>query len=284
VVANARSGTNVRDREAVDKAAEVLGAELIRAEDGKGLMSALNTALAKKPRLVVSAGGDGTTVALASKLLGSGTPMGVLPLGTFNYFARGEGLSQDPVEAAEQIASGKITERRLGMVNDQVFLNNASIGVYPWILKEREDIYKRFGRRRLMAHWSVVRTFLRFKKPMRVEIDGEPRRTPLVFVGRSAFQLERFGLQGAEAVRKGGFAVLVVRARTRAELFHRTARMTARVAEEGVDYDLYDMTDITLDTPKHRQPLLAYDGEKMRMKGPLRFHMSEEVLRLVVPA
>jgi diacylglycerol kinase family enzyme len=84
VVANARSGTNVRDREAVDKAAEVLGAELIRAEDGKGLMSALNTALAKKPRLVVSAGGDGTTVALASKLLGSGTPMGVLPLGTFN--------------------------------------------------------------------------------------------------------------------------------------------------------------------------------------------------------
>ncbi len=287
IVANLKSGRNSRDAAAVDAAAQVLGAEVLACTRPDRLGATLDKAVANRPDMIVSAGGDGTAVATAGKLLGTGIAMAVLPLGTFNYFARGLGLDPDPAEAARQIVTGRIEPRRLGQVNGQIFLNNASVGVYPRILKEREAIYRRWGRRRLMAHWSVIRSFLRFRRPMRVRLDtgdgGHIRKTALVFVGRSGFQLARFGLAGGEAIKAGGFAVLVVRAESRGELFRRVARLAAGAVEEGVDYDLIQGDRLHLDLPGKRRMLLAYDGEKRKMDGPLRFAMTAEELRLVMP-
>ena len=49
--------------------------------------------------IVVAAGGDGTINAVAQAVLGSGCPFGVLPQGTFNYFARTHGIPADSAEA-----------------------------------------------------------------------------------------------------------------------------------------------------------------------------------------
>lgn len=287
LVANPKSGQNTRNLAAVQEAARILDAEICMSEGPGGLPGALARAKARNPRMIVSAGGDGTAMSLASGLVGTGIALGVLPMGTFNYFARGLGLSANPATAARQIRDGRTESKRIGMVNGQVFLNNASVGVYPWILKDREAIYRRFGRSRLMAHWSVMRSFLRFRGPMRIRLSiddhSEERSTALVFVGRSAFQLQRFGLNGAHAIENGKFAVLVVRAATRSELFHRTARLAAGLIEEGVDYDLYASDRVALEPLDHRRLLLAYDGEKRRMAGPLRFTMSDDPLQLVIP-
>ncbi|WP_425071452.1 diacylglycerol/lipid kinase family protein [Sagittula sp. S175] len=287
IITNRKSGRNSRDREAVEAAADALGGEIVSFSGGKGLMKAIEEVKAKRPSLVIAAGGDGTAMAVANAFLGTGIAYGVLPLGTFNYFARGLGLSEDPAEAARQLADGKVVERRVGQVNGQAFLNNASVGIYPSILKVRESVYQRWGRRRIMAHWSVVKTFLRFRKPMKVRIlidgDGGRYRTALVFVARSAFQLERFGLEGTDVIRDGGFAVLLVNARTRLELFRRVFKLATGTVEEGVDYDLFAADDLCLEVEGKKRVLLAYDGEKKRVSAPLRFGMSEDVLRLVVP-
>ena len=287
VITNRNSGRNSRDREAVEAAAQALGGEIIEFHGGKGLGRAIETVRAKRPSLVIAAGGDGTAMAVAGAFLGSDVAVGVLPLGTFNYFARGLGLSQDPTEAARQLAQGRVVAKPVGVVNGQVFLNNASVGIYPSILKVREGVYQRWGRHRIMAHWSVLRTFLRFRKPMRVRLkiegDGGRYRTALVFVARSAFQLETFGLKGTDVIRDGGFAVLLVNARTRLELFQRVARLATGTVEEGVDYDLFATDELELEIEGRNRVLLAYDGEKKRVTGPLRFGMSEQPLRLLVP-
>lgn len=287
IITNRKSGRNSRDRQAVETAAQVLGGEIVSFQGGRGLLEAIREVKARNPSLVIAAGGDGTAMAVADAFLGSDVAYGVLPLGTFNYFARGLGLSEDPGEAARQLAGGRVVERRVAQVNGQVFLNNASVGIYPSILKVRETVYRRWGRRRIMAHWSVVKTFLRFRKPMRVRItmdgDGGRYRTALVFVARSAFQLERFGLEGVQAIREGGFAVLLVNARTRMELFSRVFKLALGTVQEGVDYDLFAAEDLLLEVDGKSRVLLAYDGEKRRVAAPLRFGMSEGALRLVMP-
>ncbi len=284
LVANTRSGRAGRDRDALKAARRILDAEYCPFNSVEDLRLRFAR---QKPRLVVAAGGDGTAMGVASAVLGTDLPFAALPLGTFNYFARGLGFSEDPREAAEQVLTGVAQPQRIGCVNGQPFLNNASLGIYPSILKQREDIYARYGRHRAMAHLSVLSSFARFRGPMDITLDfgdhAETRRTALIFVARSAFQLARFGLSGARAIEDDKMAILVTHAKTRADLFRMTARLAAGIAEEGVDYDLICADQVTLHQKRRRKMLLAYDGEKRRMAGPLRFSMAETPLQVVVP-
>src|SRR5256885_3573742 len=81
--------------------------------------------------------------------------MGVVPLGTFNYFAREQALSLDPAQAVQDILqalqAGQMRPVNVGLVNERLFLVNASLGLYPRLLDERERASTRFGRTRLVA-------------------------------------------------------------------------------------------------------------------------------------
>lgn len=78
--------------------------------------------------LVVVGGGDGSLNAAAAGLLETGLPLGVLPLGTANDFARTMKIPTDLTGALAVIIRGRIAEVDLGMANDHPFLNVASIG------------------------------------------------------------------------------------------------------------------------------------------------------------
>ncbi|MBR9765615.1 MAG: hypothetical protein GYB53_19380 [Rhodobacteraceae bacterium] len=290
VIANRHSGTNARDGAALDRAMEVLaqGDARLRHWDPKDdLRSLIAEEIAAGARTVVAAGGDGTVMAVAGALHGQQAALAALPMGTFNYFTRGLGLPESPEEAARALLQAERREIRIATVNGQVFLNNASLGIYPSILKEREDIYRRFGRRRLMAHWSVVRTFWRFQRPMRLVLEdpeGGTRRvrTPLLFVARSAYQLERFNLGGRGAIHRDRLAVLIGCGQSRAALFRLAWRLVTRTMQEGRDYELVEAARIRVETASHR-PLLAYDGEKRRAAPPFDFAMSETPLDVLIP-
>ena len=107
-------------------------------------------ALAKAQNgVVVAAGGDGTINAVAAAVLRSGCPFGVLPQGTFNYFARTNAIPQDARAAASALLGATISPVTVGEVNGRVFLVNASLGLYPQLLEDREVWKKQFGRSRL---------------------------------------------------------------------------------------------------------------------------------------
>src|SRR4051794_24863581 len=82
-------------------------------------------------RAVVVAGGDGSVRAVASVIAGTDLPMGVLPLGTLNHFARDLGIPLDLQGATAVIARGITRPVDVGEVNGRVFVNNSSIGIYP---------------------------------------------------------------------------------------------------------------------------------------------------------
>lgn len=288
VIANAASGRNSRDAQAIEQAMAVFGSQatLRRWPKGTDLESFVKQAVADGFTTIVAAGGDGTVMGVAHALMGSKAHLAVLPLGTFNYFARGLGLPQEPTAAAQAILGGHAQRISAGTVNGQLFLNNASVGIYPTILQAREDIYDRWGRSRLLAHWSVVRTLMRFQRPLRMvlETDGTKvaRHTPLIFVARSAYQLEQFGLQGTQAISDDQFVVFIGREGTRWGLFKMALRLALRRVQVGRDVDLIYTDHLMLETPK-RRPRVAFDGEKRRMVAPLDFRILPDCLSIIVP-
>lgn len=261
-------------------------ATITRIKKGSDITKAAKAAVDAGYGTVVAAGGDGTIMAVASVLAGTDVRLAVLPMGTFNFFSRGLGMPDDLAEAVAGIMHGTTAPLSLGEINGRLFLNNASIGVYPAILQERETVYKRFGRFRLAAHWSAIKTFIRFQRPLHVEIDtqGQTRRyrTPLVFVARSAFQLDFFGIDGAEAVRDGKFAVYISPDQGRWGLLKQAWRLTRGKMEVGRDVELLCVDALTIRTRKLRQTV-ACDGEKLRLDIPLEFRLRQNILKVVCP-
>ena len=73
---------------------------------------------------VVVGGGDGSVNAAASALAGTEIPLGVLPLGTFNHFAKDLGIPAALEDAARIVAEGHVTDVDLGEVNGRIFVNS----------------------------------------------------------------------------------------------------------------------------------------------------------------
>jgi diacylglycerol kinase family enzyme len=173
--------------------------------------------------VVVVAGGDGTLNAVANAVVPAGCPMGVVPGGTFNYFARAQGLPDDPEEALRAALSsypvpvqvGRLEGHVNGRATSRVFLVSASLGLYPQLLEDREAWKQRFGRRRIVALFSGVATLLQSHRQLRLELRDESGvqrlRTLTLLAANNRLQVEQVGLGEPSAVGDGKLALVTVR-------------------------------------------------------------------------
>ncbi|MFZ3582005.1 diacylglycerol/lipid kinase family protein [Loktanella sp. DJP18] len=223
---------------------------------------------------IVAAGGDGTIGGVTACLVDTGVTLGVLPMGTFNFVARGLGIPEDPEEAFEIALDGEARPMTLGDVNGRIFLNNASLGAYATVLDVREGVYKRWGRSRIAAYWSVIKAMLTLYRPlhMTVTVDGKSMRlrSPMAFVASSAYQLEQYQFDGADAVRQGKLALILAPDSNRLRLLWRSAKILVGAIHRDEDYIMHIGNEITIET-RHKRRLVARDGENARMEGPYRF-------------
>jgi YegS/Rv2252/BmrU family lipid kinase len=79
--------------------------------------------------IVIVGGGDGSLNALLPLLIWMGKPVGIIPLGTANDFARSLDIPEDPVEATRVIAGGNLRAVDIASANGRPFLNVVNIGV-----------------------------------------------------------------------------------------------------------------------------------------------------------
>lgn len=124
-------------------------------EDPQELEATVTRALAKKPDLVVLGGGDGTISGLVDLLVGKDVILGVLPLGTANSFARTLGLPLDLDGAVRAIATGRRRRVDLGMIDDDYFVNAASLGLSPIIGRTVPHKLKRYLGRIGYLMWAI---------------------------------------------------------------------------------------------------------------------------------
>ena len=262
---------------------------IYRTGRGRSPEAAVRAAIEAGATTVVAAGGDGTVSAVADAVLDAprAVRLGIIPMGTFNYFARGRSLPLGEEQAVATLAHGTLRDVRPGPVNGRVFLNNMSIGLYPSVLELREGVYARWGRSRPAAYWSVLLSLGGMQRPMRLSLilDGTAQRlrTPLLFVARSAYQLERYNLEGAAAVKAGGFAVFAARATRRRDLVRAALSLARRKPQRGEDFAPDTAWRLVIAMGRSTA-LVARDGERERMRTPLRVAPARHALAVHVPA
>jgi diacylglycerol kinase (ATP) len=102
-------------------------------------------AIARGVDLVIGYGGDGTQHELANAVIGTSTPMGILPGGTGNGFAREMGIPKDLAEAVELICTSQnVAHIDAGLVGDEYFIQRLYAGVPPEQQTSR-DLKERYG-------------------------------------------------------------------------------------------------------------------------------------------
>jgi diacylglycerol kinase family enzyme len=291
VVFNARSGTAGNEAVA-ERTVEYLSArgfdvrlELVRSADA--LHRAATAAAEGDASVVVAAGGDGTIAAVADRVCGTEKVLGILPLGTFNYLARRFDISTDADDALAVIAAGHIAAVGVGDVNGRVFINNSSIGLYPAALKQRETTYQRIGRSQAASYLSVAMVLLRPPALLNLQltIDGVRlnRRSPLVFAGVNAHQLEEFGIPGHGCPEGGRLALYITRPLTIPRLWRLAIRGFVRGLHGAEELEVVCARELVVNA-RRRRLRVAMDGEIVRLDLPLRYRFREQALRVLVPA
>jgi diacylglycerol kinase family enzyme len=258
--------------------------ELARPDD---LSVAVREALDEHPAGLVAGGGDGTVNAVASVLAGTTTPMGVLPLGTLNHFAKAAGIPLDLPEAVKTIAAGHTKRVDVGRAGDRVFVNNASIGIYPSIVESRERLQKQ-GRSKWAALVLATADVLRRDEEIMIGLERESTRilarTPFVFVGNNEYRVEGFGI-GARARLDAGrlYAYFAPPVRTR-DLPKLFAQAVFGLARRDHALQSIDGAELWADTPLARSIDVACDGELLTLTTPLHFQSCPGALLVFAPA
>ena len=237
-------------------------------------------ASADAPSFVAVAGGDGTIRCAAGVVVGTDLPLLPIPAGTRNHFAREVGVPT--LDDAEAAASGPSVLIDVGEVNGEVFVNNANIGIYPRIVRDREEHQKRFSKQvaTLVATWQQVRAIHKFT----VRVDGKDSyRAWMVFVGNGRYGSSLLDLGDREALDDGILDVRILRADGRlARARVALALLTGRI--ESSPMTVFDeVRSITFDVVGRTKVDVALDGELVPMSTPLEFRCRAGALRVLVP-
>jgi diacylglycerol kinase family enzyme len=235
---------------------------------------------------IVAGGGDGTVNAIASALVGGPIPLGILPLGTLNHFAKDLHIPLDLAQAVETIARGRTAQVDVGRVNDRMFLNNSSIGVYPNIVARRERL-RAEGHRKWPALAMATLDVLRREGEVsaRVNVDGRAiaTRTPFVFVGNNEYQVEGIHLGARSRLDAGKlFAYLAPRVHTR-DLPKLFAQALLGRARREQSLQVLPAGELWIETPYARSIKVACDGEVLALKTPLHYRSWPGALNVLVP-
>ncbi len=286
IILNPRAGRGAeREADALRTAfaAAATDIEVIPAT-GAELDETVRRIVSTRPAFLGVAGGDGTLSTAATRLAHTETTLLPIPLGTMNHFAKRHGITT--VDAAVHAWQQKhVNAISIGYVNNIAFINNASCGFYPHLVRHRDRLEPWLPR--VLANWVAGIRVLARLPVMSLQLDtGEETHwveTPALWVGlgRGSLRLPQPGdaAQGGDVLEI--VAPLTQRRREIVSLMTRTLFKLRRGAETPEDRALgvLHARAFTLDAP-HRIDV-GIDGEPHRLAPPLRFRYSKQSLRLL---
>lgn len=256
-------------------------------KSGEEIVRATDQALAQDPALIVAAGGDGTVSAVASRVAGKQAVLAVMPMGTLNHFAKDLGIPLELDAAVATAIHGRETRVDIGEVNGRTFINNSSLGLYPDIVRDREQQRQRLGRGKwaalLAASVHAARRYPVLR--LRIELDGKTleRRSAFAFIGNNAYTMEGFEIGERKRLDEGRLSLYVTQRMGRFGLLLLAVRAVLRRVRQERDFDIITATSFVVDVPGNRLRVAA-DGEVTLMETPLHYKIRPGALRVIVPA
>jgi len=251
---------------------------------GSDLSALAQQAVRDKHTIVVAGGGDGTINAVAAALVGADVALGVLPLGTLNHFAKDLKIPLELEQAVANVFTGERVSVDVGEVNGRIFLNNSSIGIYPWFVQQREDLQsKGYGKwtASLPAMLAVAKRRSRLYVRLLVDERHErARETPFAFVGNNKYEIT--GVRLGERTQLDSGQLWVCRA-PRVGLMKLTGMLLKSLAGfEPRELDTLETGEVWIETPSKRVSV-AIDGEVAEFDSPLHYVSRPRALNVIVP-
>ena len=283
LIVNPRSGGGKAERHRLVDECRARGIEPIVLRPGDDLRQVAEAAVAGGADVIGMAGGDGSQALVATAASRHDVAHVVVPAGTRNHLALDLGIDRNDVVGALDAYHDGI-ERRIDLatVNDQVFVNNATVGLYAKVVQSPD--YRHAKRRTVVQMLpdlvgpSAATLDLRFTGP-----DGATHRTAhVILVANGPYQLHRFTGRGTRARMDQGslgiVAATIDTARAAGRLIALEATGRARHFAGWLEWSA---PTFRIDSAAPVE--IGIDGEAMTLDPPLVFATRPGALRVRIP-
>jgi len=287
---NAAAGTaKAKERDALRASLEEAFAQYsmqvdLRFPEGPELAPMLEAAARSEVDGIMVGGGDGTIRTAAGVLAGTEMPLGVLPLGTLNHFAKDLGLPLKLEDAIGVIAARTVRKVDVGAVNGEIFINNSSIGIYPFLVLDRERMQEEGKRKWHAALLAAIRALRKFPlRKLRVKVGNETasHRTPVVFIGNNVYGLDAGEVGKRERLDQGELSVHVAKVESRKGFIMLVLRGMLGRLRASKDLQVIRAATAEITSRTTRLPV-ALDGEVEMLQPPLRYEIRRKALNVFV--
>jgi YegS/Rv2252/BmrU family lipid kinase len=259
--------------EVIEVSAELDCAQVIRDRSHRGT------------NLFIAAGGDGTVHHVMQAVVKTTSEFAVIPLGTYNHFARDVGIPLDWKEALEVAVNGDRRSVDAGRINDRYFVNNVSIGLYPEAVTLREERGRDYPRwkARLYALFTTLRKYPHVNITVETDDRHEVIRTHVFMVSNNSYDLERVGIEAPrERMTEGRLSVYWLDHVPRWELARHVSRYLAGRVRTIPGFRSFRTMRMRVQSTR-RQLKVGIDGEVFPMAMPLVLTTVPQSLIVRVP-
>lgn len=273
------------DIDALRETAQHRGIEIIELADGIDVAHEVRDRLGRGMKLFIAAGGDGTVHHVTQAVVHSEATLAVLPLGTYNHFARDLGIPLDWREALEVALTGASRQIDAGRVNDHFFVNNVSIGLYPELVAKREERGRDYPRwkARLFAFYATLRKYPHVMLTVETEHRHEVLRTHVFMVSNNRYELESIGIEAARhMMTEGRLSVYWLGHTSRWRLTKFVARYAAGRVHTIPEFHSFRTIRMRVQSSRPRLKV-GIDGEVYTLTTPLVITAVPQSLLVRVP-
>ncbi len=283
LIINLKSGGGKAERFDLVGEAQRRGIEPVVLRPGDDLLALAEDAIGRGADVIGMAGGDGSQALVATVAARHGVAHVCIPAGTRNHFALDLGLDRDDVVGAlDAYAEG--IERRIDLarVNERVFVNNASLGVYAKVVQS--DAY----RDAKLETWARMLPDLLGPGAEPIDLEfttpaGEAYSdAPLILVSNNPYRLTSLAGAGTrERIDLGELGVVAARVNSAGdvsklaalELAGRAGRFPGLISWTAEEFEIRSSGPVEV----------GLDGEALVLEPPLRFVTMPAALRVRVP-
>ena len=241
--------------------------------------------MARGVRLFVAAGGDGTITNIVQPLVNTDSTLGVIPVGTYNHFAKDLEIPLPWKEALDVILNGDTRQVDTARINDRFFVNNLSLGLYPELVARREEKGRDYPRwkAKLYAAYRTLRKYPSVTLNIESAHHQEVVRTHVFMVSNNSYDLSRIGVEAARnTLEEGRISVYWLPHISRWKMMNFVAHYLAGRVRETPGFRSFRTGSMKMQTPR-KSLRVGVDGEIFPMTSPLVITSVPKSLLVKVP-
>lgn len=230
-------------------------------------------------------GGDGTLRSAAELAMKRDIVLGVLPLGTMNLLARDLNIPLEIENAVAALCGATVTAIDVGRVNQRLFLNKSALGLYPEMVVDRERRRRLFGLTKwpamLRSAWRAVRRH----RMMEIAIEHQGQRSeilsPAIVVAVGSYEFNAGRLFNRSDLQSGELTVYVSHEKTWLGSASQLAKLFLGTLQNDPSLQVIKAHSLKIDFSRSKP--VANDGEIDMLKGPIRYAVAPQALKVRQP-